>query len=416
MIQPLLWIMASLIYTFIGLVGTYLIVVVDRNPERFSFSAILIALFFFAILFMYYGIRYRNLFFSGKHSTVANETVSYMEMRPLSKGDILFLPDLLLKVRFRMRTVKYYRVFYRIEGDNTLKQCSAILTMHQLDLLSKFDHPDTFYPGISYWHKSLLFDHVPVKICYGEKNRMLRKIDLADGYDYTSAQENLLDRFNSSVAEYKVPWVLFPLMAFAYALVLSLICVSSFLLIKELPVTYEKIIPLFFAMIFVSLFYCATFSDGYAAKGTGRKGPFCSQNVLLKESRPLRLENGSRRYLRWIFPDEEPIYQRAGFHPDYYGMKHLKPQPQNKFYWVLTKEKVDALNALYDCRLSYVCSYERMGGHSLIRTEFSFDGDLVLKVTYAKIGKELISIAPAEGYEYTEAQLAAIEKFNTLYP
>ncbi|MBQ1252201.1 MAG: hypothetical protein IIY02_04720, partial [Firmicutes bacterium] len=78
------------------------------------------------------------------------------------------------------------------------------------------------------------------------------------------------------------------------------------------------------------------------------------------------------------------------------------------FYLSLSNRKLNLIHSLYK-----VVPTEAFGFYS---TCFKLLNDVPLNLVIRKKSRILKSIAPVEGYAYTEAQLAAIEKFNVLYP
>ena len=90
-------------------------------------------------------------------------------------------------------------------------------------------------------------------------------------------------------------------------------------------------------------------------------------------------------------------------------MNRSKIMNTDYFLYILTKNRLDALQIIYNAESKYVKG-------SMVSREIIFKNEVPLIITYGKHSHVLKSIAPAEGYEYTEEQLAAIEKFNTLYP
>lgn len=112
--------------------------------------------------------------------------------------------------------------------------------------------------------------------------------------------------------------------------------------------------------------------------------------------------------LRFLFKEENVTCRELYFVPLHRRVIYYE-QGYNDNDYICMAIGTEKMNIL---KMFYEVSATKNGS----RGDYRFSGDMPLTIEYNKNTHLLRSIAPAEGYDYTEEQLSAIEKFNTLYP
>ena len=334
--------------------------------------------------------------------------------------------------RFRGFVVDKY-----VEGTNLY-----ILTEEKANAFASLFGAKVAYRDIGIWPYEIFFDsELPVKIVYKEKSRFLKAIFPVEDIPYSEEQLQAFYAFNETeekplkcleeesvndmlsfsrikaflLKKRKSPLVFSPLFICVGAILFSILAVSLIMLFHLLYLHAYRVLMVCPLGFIVALLYFMVFSDGFFPFESAKNQRIERATVYLKSSKPLRWGNGFSHYLKLIFPEETSLLQIASVCSPK-GEKVPKVGSPKEIYWTVSQSKLRLLKELYDCDLHHICSYNRSGGHSLIRTELSFRGNVPVEVCYTKKKHELKSIAPTEDYDYTPEQLAAIERFNTLYP
>lgn len=126
-------------------------------------------------------------------------------------------------------------------------------------------------------------------------------------------------------------------------------------------------------------------------------------------------QNGFGKNLTRIFPDINPAFYQIRFKIEGLHLANKKAITCNTLNTVFTTEKISALKNIYslDVRRTWALgNSDALGLDNVVE----FHDEIPLVITYQEKSLILQSIAPAEDYDYTPEQLAAIERFNTLYP
>ena len=441
-LQPWLWAVCAAIFSFGAVLLFSFILSISVYGIRSLLPLLVLAILLYIMIFIRYRINARSLLLEKKdrkQNSYTEETVVLISSQQMRKTRFPNIPDMISGTLFWEERASYHTCCYKNTAEQSKNRFHYILTEEKAKRFERFFGAEITYRDIGVWPKEIFFAReIPVKIVYGKNSRVLKEILPAENISYTEEQLNAFGILSKTTAESPIPsekayrndmlsfprikaflrkkdhspLVFAPLFIGLCAIVLSASFISM-LMFFGLLYSHEYRIPglwiLGFALIF---FYFLVFSDGFFPLESAKREQIEHETVLLKSSRPLRRGNGFSRYLKIIFPDETPILQCVSVCPQ----KNSKKPSQKNLYWVLSQSKRQLLEDLYQYSIYHVCSYARIGGHSLIRTEISFEKGVPITVTFSRKTHELKSIAPAEGFDYTEEQLAAIEKFNTLYP
>ena len=441
-LQPWLWAVCAAIFSFGAVLLFSFILSISVYGIRALLPLLVLAVLLYIIIFIRYRINARSLLLEKKdrkENSYTEETVVLISSQPMRKTRFPNIPDIISATLFWEERASYHTCCDKTTADQSKNRFHYILTEEKAKQFERCFGAGIAYRDIGVWPKEICFAReIPVKIVYGKNSRVLKEILPAENVSYTEEQLNAFDILSKTTAESPIPsekayrndmlsfprikaflrkkecspLVFAPVFIGLCSIVLSA-CIVSLFTFFGLLYSRDLRIPVLwilgFALIF---FYFLVFSDGFFPLESAKREQIEHETILLKSSRPLRRGNGFSRYLKIIFPDETPVLQCVSVCP----RKNSKIPSQKNLYWVLSQSKRQLMEDLYQCSIYHVCFYARIGGHSLIRTEISFGEGVPIAVTYTKKRHELKSIAPAEGYDYTEEQLAAIEKFNTLYP
>lgn len=259
---------------------------------------------------------------------------------------------------------------------------------------------------------------IPLKVVYRARDHFLKAIYPSVNYVYTETELELIREFNET------DWVknrdIHQRATLVYCLLLILLflvsLLAAFLFVCIVKYFIAFIVdPLAFLYIFLIgmlLFGVFWYFQGNTASASKylydeRNDNYISENVTLTVSALVFYSMNPTRKFHYIFCEEY-----AKCYKCFYMLEDRKyvsrKNSEESFYFVLTNEKVALLRELASIEVEFdvyrLCDTLR------------FDSCVPLCITVGKRSRVLKSIAPVEGYTYTEAQLAAIEKFNTLYP
>lgn len=311
-------------------------------------------------------------------------------------------------------------------------------------------------------------------IVYGSKSRVLKDIRMAKDESYIEDSSSLIDKLNPQKRKpvnifqkifgsgsiintgekvRKAPVILLCVSIVMSVLMVGLVsyvyylnCLLTDTLIMSFPryIRYELdiyvLIPIW---VFVGLIITQIIGNLDWREDIYRR--FLRRLVYWKKKRsivvPVRSEShratyGFSLWCKYIFPHSQPTHQQLLC--KILGENTVRRNDNDLMVQLmLTEEKMEIFKVLYNAkkvqryiplqdsntRLHKVFAKDRWGysnyvkgEHSSIKTGVDFSEGVPIVIEYYKANKELLSIAPLEGYDYTEEQLAAIEKFNTLYP
>lgn len=401
----------------------------------------------FLILFFLYRRKHKE-FFKRKYdfqNNLFDENQGYFSFsKPLSGNNKISVPDIILGSFHREKKAVYQKVFYSdTEQGDRFKYFYCIITEAKLDALKKLYQVDVEYRDIGVFLKSMqMCDGVPLTIIAGQNSHVLKEIQPVPSFEYSEEQLLAIKDFNVllldtpnlesrrfvheknktknerlSYAFYYLLWksflyvFLFNIgLFFAYSFVLFVLEESIYgidrlkylyLLILILPICFMGI-----SITNENFYYFLYGSDLNKTKSVN--GSF----VLAYTS---GARDGYSKNFSKIFPNNYPaIYQikiiLTGAH-----IESKKVNKTNAVNCVLSTEKITVLKKIYDLDLQRVWAFGNNGSMGLNNAVIFYD-TVPLIITYQVKSNILLNIAPAEGYNYTESQLAAIEKFNTLYP
>lgn len=301
------------------------------------------------------------------------------------------------------------------------KHCYFVLTRHRAQCLKEIFSANIEYYDYGVSPKGIIsFEDKAVNIEVGRTLGYLKQILPIEVYDYTQYQESAFKSFGEKSFEYgeflnRQNIVLF-------FLPFLLLFISSFWGVVIANICFAYCIPriggnLFFILsmlwiglsVFTFFWECSFYPKYHYVKKDFMNHDFLTMTIFLKRSSiPIHgNEYLSCSRLYWLLRGSYAV-----IHQGIYVQKQRQfRNMQNKeeiLYFILSRDMIKSLQALFNINFRF-----DFGGVGFI---VEYQGDVPLNVTLGKHSRVLKSIAPVEGYEYTEEQLAAIENFNTLYP
>ena len=389
---------------------------------------LLIALFFYLILLVCYLVQSKELRkepWDRKNNRFREEVVTLCSMESVKSGNYLFLPNLISLLSFSNDS-SYKKVLFHDESGKegffydfvTPSKVECFKLLYR----AKTEHCN---PGISV--SSMTFDgDLKVKIRYGENSKVLFEILPIEGVDYSDNQLWAMrclsrkylttDLFKRNITEEKCG------LSLSFSLVMAFIL---FLIAVVISVFFNGTISLVidalhggvyvYLLIALPLFICfyklmgLSFSIPFRYLLCGLKNnDFIREDVRFVATGTISFRGLKCDDLRLLFKEEKVHCFELYFAP-LHRRVFYKDQGYNNDDYVciaLGSEKFEILRLFYDINPA----------ENKVRGCYSLAGETTLTMEYNKKMHILKSIAPVEGYEYTEAQLSAIEKFNTLYP
>lgn len=292
------------------------------------------------------------------------------------------------------------------------KRRAEILTQLYLGEIKYWDYG--FYP-----QRINFFAGVPLRVVYDRKNHFLKQLLPVDEYQYTPLELELIRKFNKSDSLGKKDinsralityWgILFVLMPLSFVISLLAVFLLKFFIGVFLNfgefLSFLPVGVLFFLILYLFDRNRPLSSKKYRADVDSHD--YVSENVILTSSYIPQNTVNPIGLFRYVFREEHVNCYEL----NYIAIKRksaLRNNQVEKIYYILTNEKSSLLSTLSDINVNF--------SMYVMCESLEFKNCVPLKVTYGKQSRVLKSIAPVEGYEYTETQLAAIEKFNTLYP
>lgn len=310
-----------------------------------------------------------------------------------------------------------------------------ILNKNNLPLLQKL-----YFIKIQYWDAALhpytltFQSDTPLRVIYGAESHILLKVSPIPNYAYTEEQKTLISQFNAQLREESnfkkrplnkntfirlTKGIPFWFLTIVSMIVFFVLAFTAYIFSWYLTVHPETAIIHFIhnrvivdivliAIPFIALMIQS--DKSFSFLWSLKKNPltYYTTDIISGISTSTLSHDGYRSILRIIFPGKNPILQEIRFTI----YEKSNDSKSIVLYYTLTSEKYDLLSTLFKCSVSSICAKNRQGSLS----QFHFQNGVPLRITYTKEDSMLREIHPVESYPYTEEQLAAIEKFNTLYP
>lgn len=367
----------------------------------------------FLILFIIALFQSRPIFLYQKdlkNDHFVSETVIPFSSEPVLKKSVFFLPDLIC-FSSRKEQAEYRKLAFRSsEHPDEISRVLYLNSKEKTKIWSALCNPEglSLDPGTKSYSIKFTEDR-PLRIVYGRKSRFLKEIHPAEGYGYTEEQKEQIEKWNRiSVGVPQKKGILF--MAAGLLLVSMGISLLLWGVIGLLDLLVHRFDYLLLSLFFFIPFYGLYIKDRlrmkfweglniHNGKRDRKRNEFVKAKGILISTITISIFYDS---LRFLFKEEKAKGHLCNF-------KLSGHSRTDYFAYILTKEKMEALREIYDIDIhSIKCS--------VTSSEITFEKNVPLMITYGKHSHILWSIAPAEGYDYTEEQLSAIEKFNTLYP
>lgn len=361
-----------------------------------------------------------------------------MYSQSLSSKSKVSIPDMVLQIFYREQKAVYQKVFYS-EGNDFSSEMFfyCVITDLKANALKALYRVDTKYRDIGVFPQSMKFlDGVPLKLVIGKESHVLKEIQPVSQYEYSKSQLLAIQDFNRTsfterksgkakrvkdpglgFAPFYLLWKSFlyvflgnTVLFFLYSVLLFLLqepiygigrTKYLFSLIGIFPLCYIGI-----AMTVKNFWYFLYGSD--LNKSYTVKGHFVQAYTN-------GTQNGFGKNLARIFPDTNPAFYQIRFKIEGLHLANKKAITCNTLNMVLTTEKISALKNIYSLDVRRTWAFGNSDALGLDNV-VEFHDDIPLTITYQEKSLILQSIAPAEDYDYTLEQLAAIERFNTLYP
>lgn len=394
-------------------------------------GGILVLIFFILCIIYLFQSREIRMYKEDKgKDDFINEIVILNRSESIAKNHLIFFLPNLLSLFFWKSYPSYQKSCFFSVNKNEKGYFYYIISKDILKNLLELYSVNCSYWDIGIWVKNIDFcGNIPLSITYGKNSHVLKSVDYVSDYAYSESQINAIKNlnqicslcgnendFNAISKNRKISqWQSFncniSLKILFATLLLLVACIISFFL--------WTIIGLFDSMMHESGFWLELFGlcfmfyilclqiPNRGGKTRRKKRQLLSRdNVTEKmeliESYTLNVLHSS---LAIIFREEKASNQRL-------VLKRIDRssvfEEYEELVYTVSRDKIKVLSELCDLR----CEYDKWGPMSI---EIYFGNSVPLQVTYNHEYR-LIRLDPIEDFSYTNAQLAAIEKFNTLYP
>ena len=440
------------IYLFIFLAGS---VYYNSRIELIVPLIVVAALCFLilSIVFLYQSRQIRKEKKDLAKNNLIEVDAILVSSESFAKRQMTFLPNLLGRLFWKEAGV-YQKVNYKPINDVLEKDTFFydFVTVEKVEIMRRFFDAKISFWGLDIRMKEGLFrKEVPLKLLIGKDSHMLQNVLPVDGYEYTddeiAAFSELSRRYlrsDVSLVCEKVPYSssrkkrrekfdrkkILP-SRYIFAKLLQISVTTSLWCVGSLILIYDIICS---APIYAVVFFCLILGFYFGKRSS--YGKYVSTSLLSLDQRCQHLEILDVVLKKSLNPEEFfPSDSAAGeatyrdFDDLWLIFKEEMASVQRCYYWkvgrfvngkaycnqtdyfnfILSREKLDLLRLFYQIRPEVSASEEKMPC-------FEYKSDVPLRITITKNSNVLKQIGPVEGYDYTEAQLAAIEKFNTLYP
>ena len=407
-----------------------------------TFSDVLIA--FFSSLLVLLSISLfqgRNILRYNKdvaRNNFERETVVLLYSSSISKKYAWFLPNVVFW-KPKIENPQYHKMVFRsvIQPDK-IGSVQYLNTNKRNKILEKLYKCETEYFDLGIRvHRKKFSGELPLEIVYGKDSLFLKEICPVEGYSYSEEQRKWLDCWSrktipeqaisideEDVENYHSPtpkifqkrigrffYALTVLVGMALAAALLFWSTIGFfdLLVHRNLMSQPEVYPLLYWVAY-GLFYGLirlhqVLFEGIPIcndKKDREKNQFVQVKCTLVSSLRLTMYHDSLRYfMRKEWPEGH-----------FCNTKVCANDSEDFFTYIITREKLKELRRIYNIVAVNAAWYSGYSFNCVI----AFQNEVPLLVTYGKSSHVLQSIAPAEDYDYTPEQLAAIERFNTLYP
>ena len=443
----------------------YLVILLYYGILAMEESAVLVIAVFAVVLFISWEILYFIQCSQPRKAGKDRRQHSYTEIEgylvssePMVRHRYFNLPNKITGLCYYTRRASFHKCrFQPKNGTIPDSYFYYIQTKERTELFHDLFRTEEKYGKVDSRPQWIGFDQTtPVKLIYGKNSHVIKEFLPADHYPYTENQLKLLRKLSEQRKNKKkspeeictdLPHTSFVLFCesflgsiVAFDLFFYLLCwIKNGNHLLDSLVNFVVIPVSLFVVGFVLLliYRCLANSEecmDMLRSWTSKKTR--SEEVVLLSADTFRVAHYGSACADYLFPGETPALQKLYFRP-LHSEGDTESGSEYRINWVCTKSKIKALKKLYDCK--EIMSYSSTSAERPISTEpehseypylpwtlrmdepavrkgLHFRNCVPLKITYARTGMELKTIAPAEGYDYTEEQLAAIEKFNTLYP
>lgn len=414
------------------------------------FSVILFFVFSLFYCLQCKSFRYFNKDIKKEAYFEVESYLTYSEQ--ISSNKIFNIPNAILGYFHWKQRATFHRCHFTSKNEIVDNYFYYIQTKERLKMFQKLFRSSEDYNVVGLCPKQIIFNQkIPVKLIYGAKSHVVWEFLPIANYPYTKDQFLLFREINQQKYEKKYCNIFFSTVILFFrafidaVLILNVLCYVFCWLANGFDITSSLIYLVFLpvgviligALLSFVYLMMANPKEGIDILSSWRKKRNIHMDtVYLLSSDSFRSSNNYTLCMSFLFPQEKPIIQKLYFRETDLNKKSIVSSNQY-VNWVCTVEKKFLLESLYNCRevkrynpmpYEYSISTESMEHknafnlwtlhmeESVIRTGIHFEEGVPLQITYYEPSFELKSIVPVKNYPYTEEQLAAIEKFNTLYP
>ena len=443
----------------------YLVILLYYGILAMEESAVLVIAVFAVVLFISWEILYFLQCSQMRKAGKDRRHHSYTEVEgylicsePVVNHRYFNLPNKITGIRYHIQRASFHLCSFKPKSEAVSDPYFYyVQTKERTELFHDLFRTEEKYGKVDFRPQWIGFDQeIPVKLIYGKNSHVLKEFRPADHYPYTENQLKILRKWNEqgknknkSTEEIctDLPHASFVLFCesvlgsiVAFDLFFYLLCwiKNGNHLLNSLVNFVVVPASLFVAGFVLLLIYrfpanseeCLDMLRSWTSKKTR------SEEVVLLSADTFRVAHYGSACADYLFPGETPALQKLYFRP-LHSEGDTEFGSEYHINWVCTKSKIKALKKLYDCKeikrysptsterpISTEPHHDEYPYHPwtlrmdepAVRKGLLFRNGVPLKITYVRSGMELKSMAPVEGYDYTEEQLAAIKKFNTLYP
>ena len=290
--------------------------------------------------------------------------------------------------------------------------CLYLLTRQRAESLKKICFADVQYYDLGTSPKSVRsFQRIPVKICVGQQHHYMRSLMPAENHCYALPQKDALAHFNRGTLEYddfcshvSLLVCLAPLMIvlLSFLFPLCLYGLLGMVILPEYALFAFLVVTFIFGWMDWTLYPVSKLLESDAKKEATE---VC--DILLTDTFcPYQGTYVSSSRLSFVRKKHYAVWHQA----QYVKMtsEQNRCSKKERLFVKFTSESVKPLIHLYDAEIRF-----HFGSLS---NSLKCKAEIPIRAEFGKTSRVLLSIAPVEGYSYTEAQLTAIEKFNALYP
>ena len=425
-ILPMLFFPASVPFPFF--IGTIIYFCANENRLQIFSAYFLVVIFVFMVLFLCYlrksrEIRQEKKDFSNRDITEVTATLC-AAITPI-KSKCRFLQQI-VSILLHVRGGFCKKIIYEDLKSHQKDYFYDILTSKKIRALGDLYESDITYWGVGIWEKSITFlNGVPLKIVRGTHSHVVFSVAPAEGVGYNACQLSAIAQLSSMLSANGdsayarahrgrgYPSLgMISLRLVVLAVIITAFCSGVLLFFASVLGGIEEY---FFAKLILAVVFAYCLSK-FIAYGFSipyhrlfRKKEIFEEIVFLTHTEPFVGFYGCcYDDLKILFREEPVTCQELYFHPTQCKMNHFVSGNNSEDYVciAMTNEKLSVLKQLYHIDIL----------RDFILVKFKLSDGAPLKIRYDKNTHMLKKVMLAEDYDYTPEQLAAIERFNTLYP